>query len=397
MNKRVTILCSSFPPETGAAPGRMQHLADLLQQAGYTVSVITAMPNYPTGRIFPAYRGRLWQREQHNGISVFRTWLIPSNSNKKWHRALSLLSYICSLFLLALPRLIASRPQVMILSSPPFVTGYFGLWLARFTRTRTLLNVSDLWPGSAQELGFLREGPFLRFLQAREKSMYRRAGTFSVQSEEIAQHIRTLQPGKPLFLYRNLPDAQPEALQERPAGKRKIVYAGLLGIAQSVYDICCAIDFAALGTELHIYGAGNEQEKIAALAAAAPRKGIFYHGTVPAADIPGILVQYHAMLIPLRTPLAGAVPSKIFNAMANGLPILFSGDGEAADIVRNTRTGLVNSAGDYKALQQNISRLLSLDTTAYEQLRSNCRNNITGLFQRQAQDKAFLDFLEGLS
>lgn len=396
MQKKITILCSSFPPETGAAPGRMGHLAELLQQEGFAVTVIAAMPNYPTGRIFRGYRGKLWHKDIWKGIPVYRHWLIPSHSNNRLHRVISLLSYTLSLFLLVLPRLVRLRPQLLILSSPPFVTGYCGLLLARLIRSRTLLNISDIWPGSALELGFIQEGYLYRFLQKRERSMYRRASGFSVQSEEIAAHIRSSEPYKKIFLYRNLPEAQAQAAQERPAGKRKIVYAGLLGIAQGVYDICRYIDFAALGTELHIYGAGKEQEQISHFIAGNPCRGIFYHGSFPAETMPDLLSGYHAMLVPLRTQLQGAVPSKIFNAMGNGLPLLFCGGGEAAAIIRETDTGFASPSGDYTGLQQNIQQLLALDQAAYEQLRDNCRRCMEGRFNRRIQDRLFLDFLQQL-
>jgi glycosyltransferase involved in cell wall biosynthesis len=393
MGKRITILCTSFPPETGAAPQRMWHLAQLLQRSGHQVTVISAMPNYPAGKIFPAYRGKLLHREMMDGITIYRTWFIPSHSNSRMHRAWSMLSYTLSLWLLALPRLIRSKPQLLVLCSPPFITGYFGIQLSRFTKASILLNISDLWPQSALDLGFIKAGILYRFLQRLERRMYCSAAALSVQSEAIAKYLSDTVPGKKIFLYHNLLPEFPQAGQARPPGKRIIVYAGLLGVAQGIYQICEAINFAALGTELHIYGSGNEQERIQEFTRVHPDRGIVCHGSFAAAEIPELLTLYHFMLIPLKTAIAGALPSKIFNAMANGLPILFSGDGEGAALVQETGTGMVSRAGDYGALQQLISHALSLDDGAYETLRQNCHTSITGRFSRQTQDKAFIDFV----
>jgi len=79
---------------------------------------------------------------------------------------------------------------------------------------------------------------------------------------------------------------------------------------------------------------------------------VFYHGSIPASDVPQMLTQFHAMLVPLSATIEGAVPSKIFNAFANGLPILFCGSGEAAQIILDTQTGFVSDVQDFDGLKK---------------------------------------------
>ncbi|HTN18640.1 MAG TPA: glycosyltransferase family 4 protein [Chitinophagaceae bacterium] len=396
--KRITLICSSFPPEKGAAPGRMFRLAELLSQNGYTVSVLCAMPNYPTGKIFEGYKWKLVSRENLEGIQVTRSWLIPTHSSRRLKRAVSQLSYVASLLLLTGRQLVNTRPETVIVSSPPFVTGYLGCLLAKkLTRAKIILNISDLWPGTAYELGFLKDGPLYRFLLRREQNMYRLADAFTVQSEEIGRHIQRSLPDAALFLYRNLQAPAAQATQSRPAGKRKIVYAGLLGIAQGVLDIVKAVDFAAWDTELHIYGQGNELQGIQDWISAHPGRCVVYKGSVAAKEIPAVLTQYHAMLIPLTQHLEGAVPSKIFNALANGLPILFSGDGEGAAIVRQTGTGLTNRAGDFAGLEKNVAILAGLTAEQYEQMRQQCIICSQETFNKDIQDESFIQFLSTIS
>lgn len=392
--KNISILCGSFPPETGAAPGRIFLMAKLLQEYGYLVQVITAMPNYPTGRIFPEYQGKWQHSEIWEGIPVTRLWLVPTNSSSKIRRAFSLGSLSASLNL-QLPNLLsAQNPDLLIISSPPLLLGSIGSRIARYMRIPVLLNISDLWPSSAQELGFLREGIVLRYLRHKEDRMYRSAAAFSVQSEEIAEHIRNYCPNKPIFIYRNLQVQSPYATRKRPPGKRKVVYAGLLGIAQGVAAIAEQIDFAALGTELHIYGAGNEQNKIRALSAS--RTDIVYHGNVPASAIPEVLSQYHIMLVPLAAKIIGAVPSKIFNAIANGLPLLYMGSGESARIVAHHELGYTCSPGDMAALKRNLEQMLHMREDAFTQLRERCLHAAEYTFCKTKQDEAFLEFLRKL-
>jgi glycosyltransferase involved in cell wall biosynthesis len=391
--KRITLLCSSFPPETGAAPVRMFHLAKVLLQSNYEVTVICAMPNYPTGSIFPDYKGKIIVKENFHGINVIRAWLIPTNSSNKWKRALSLFSYTVSLYLLAGRQFRSSNPDLIIVSSPPFVTGYFGLRIAKRSKAKVILNVSDLWPQSAHDLGFIKEGRFYRFLQRLEQTMYRMADAFTVQSLTIKKHIEQSGNKQVSFVYRNLQPNSIEAKMSRPEGKRKIVYAGLLGIAQGVLGILEAIDFAALGTELHIYGQGFQQAKIIEWIDNHPERGICYMGSLPAESIPSMLSGYHAMLIPLSTSIHGAVPSKIFNAMANGLPVLFSGEGEAAEIVQSNKIGFVSSSGDTIQLSRNIAQLMMMPDEVYEAMRNNCIKCSEMIFNKERQDEDFLNFL----
>lgn len=394
--KNITLLCSSFPPETGAAPSRMYHLAKMLLQQGYCVTVITAMPNYPTGKIFPQYKKKFIVEENIEGIRVLRIWLIPTNSSSKIKRAISLLSYSFSLLFLASKKLLKSKPNFVIISSPPFVTGYFGTQIAKRTGAKTILNVSDLWPQSAQDLGFIKDGFLLNYLQQKEQKMYARADAFSVQSLSIAKHIQALGNHQSLFVYRNLQPAISQATQPRLSGKRKIVYAGLLGIAQGVYDIIRSVNFAELGTELHLYGQGFELEKIRTFLLQKPNNGVFYHGSIPASDVPQMLTQFHAMLVPLSATIEGAVPSKIFNAFANGLPILFCGSGEAAQIILDTQTGFVSDVQDFDGLKSNIEKFILLPEEAYTKLRNNCLSCSTNEYSKENQDKRFIEFLNKL-
>lgn len=397
MSKYIVIISSSFPPEKGAAPTRIYNLARLLQASGCRVEVITAMPNYPTGRIFEGFRGRLRHREHMDGIQVFRTWIYPSNSKNIFKRIASITTHGISLCSFALPRLLRQKPDLVIVNTPPFLTGYAGMWLAWLSRRKALLNVSDLWPLSARELGAVQPGLFYRFLERLECSMYRKAGAFTGQSATILQHVHAVdQREKRSFLYRNLQDVSPYAAQDRPQGSRKIVYAGLLGIAQGVYDICCHIDFAAIGLSFHIYGDGNEKEKILELVASQPNRNIFYHGTVAAADIPEVLSTYHATLIPLRTAIKGALPSKIFMAVANGLPALYCGGGEGDAIVMDNGIGWTSPPGDHAALMANMMRFAQMSEPDYLAMRTRSLLLAQTSFNKQEQDQAFFRFINSL-
>ena len=142
----------------------------------------------------------------------------------------------------------------------------------------------------------------------------------------------------------------------------KIVYAGLLGVAQGVLGIIEHVDFKQLDAELHIYGGGNQKEAIKRYIVEHTDSNIFFHGSVEAEQMNGVLSQYDASLIPLVTYIKGAVPSKIFDNMPLGLPILFCGEGEGAAIIKQYQLGWVSPPLDYEALAKNIQLLSGMST-----------------------------------
>lgn len=397
MAKKITIICNSYPPEKGAAPTRIHNLAKMLTGLGHSVEVITCMPNYPMGRIFPSFRGKLFQKEKANDIKINRLWLYPSNSKNPLKRIASMFSYTFSLYFFALPKLFVQRPDMVIVSSPPFLSAYAGIVISRIIGSKAVLNVSDLWPLSALELGAIKKGLMYRFLEMIERRMYNLSEAYIGQSDEILEHIRgTLKKSKKAFLYRNLQETSPYIHKPRPGGKKRIVYAGLLGVAQGVYDVCANINFSKLNVEFHIYGDGNERTKIEKLIADNPDRGIFYHNSIPSSEMPRMLSDFHATLVPLKTDLQGAVPSKIFMAMANAIPVFFSGSGEGARIVKDGKIGWVSAPADFDALEQNILKLVVMSDRDYDQMRTNCKLMRKIRFNKETQDAAFDLFLQGL-
>lgn len=360
-----------YPPERGASPSRIAKMAGGLCDRSIGVDVITALPNYPTGRIFPDYRRKLSCLETIDGIRVRRYWLYPSNSTNAFKRILNAFSFSFTVFF-SIPHLFRSRPNTVIVNTPPLPLALSGIILAKMIRARVITNVSDIWPLSALELGAIRKGAFYSLLEWMEGRVYRYSDAIMTQSSETRQHVLQRQPHKKTFLYRNL-DHPSDFIGQHPSisGQAlKIVYAGLLGVAQGVYGICKNIDFEKLGVEFHVYGDGNEKTKIAAYVSKNPDCNIILHESIPKRELSKILTSFHATIIPLKNSIKGAFPSKIFMAMSASLPVLFSGSGESAQFVEENGIGWVSGPSDYQALAKNIARLAELPDDEYLLLRN---------------------------
>ncbi|MDB9961678.1 glycosyltransferase family 4 protein [Oceanihabitans sp.] len=352
--KEILIITSYFPPEIGAASNRIFHLADGLQKRQYKVSVITPLPNYPTGKIFSDYKGKFRHTSQENNINIHRLWIYATISKNKFLRLIAMVSYSISLLWFFVFNKI---PKTVIVQSPPLLVAFTSMFLLRSKNRKLILNVSDLWPIAGLELGAFKRNMSYRLLEKIEHFNYKKADLVFGQSEEILEHVTSIFPKKETILYRNFPDFKaPEISSEYNSDRKiKLVYAGLLGIAQGVYKLCQLLDYSNI--EIHIYGSGAEQNHIEAYIKTHPSLPIFFHGRVSREELHKVLLKYDVAIIPLLNRIYGSVPSKIFEYAKLGLPILYFGGGEGEDIVSRHQLGWVAKAGDYDFLNLVISAI----------------------------------------
>ncbi|WP_418508844.1 glycosyltransferase family 4 protein [Corallibacter sp.] len=350
----ILIITNYFPPETGAASNRIFHLAEGLQKQNYSVSVITPLPNYPKGEIFDDYKGVFKNTSVENSITIHRLWIYASNSKNKLKRLIAMLSYSFSLVWFFMWN---KLPNKVIVQSPPLLVAFTCMFFIRNKDRKLILNVSDLWPIAGLELGAFKKNFSYKLLERIERFNYKKADLVLGQSEEILAHITSIFPEKNTFLYRNFPDFDPPKLVEKPTnhGKIKMVYAGLLGIAQGIYKLCTELDYSNI--QFHVYGAGAEKESIENLIATNPELDIVYHGEIARSELHQVLLQYDLTIIPLLNRIYGSVPSKIFEYGKLGLPMLYFGGGEGETVIENHKLGWVVPSSDYKALNLQLSKI----------------------------------------
>lgn len=392
---RIGLLTQYYKPEMGAPQNRLFEMVSGLSQLGNEVVVITAMPNYPTGEIFPKYKGKFSSTEILDGIEIKRYWLYASNVRKTLPRIWNMMSFTLS-SLCSLPYLKKKHLDYLIVESPPLTLAWTGRWLAKFIGAKYISNISDLWPLSAKELGAISEGKLYKMLEKLESYVYRKSDIVMGQSEEIVNHI-SHHGGKTTYLFRNGVDPSRFDISKKRKRKIdepvKIVYAGLLGFAQGIADICRSVNFKELGAEFHIYGAGGEKEEIEEILSRNTDFGITYHGVVSRDVLPSVLLYADMTMIPLIKNIFGAVPSKIYESMAAGLPIMFMGEGEGAKIVKDNKLGLVCHSKDYEILKQNI-RYASSHQDEITEMSINCINAANNNFNRPKQIADLHNFLQ---
>ena len=367
---RLLILTQYYPPETGAPQNRLGDLARRLARRGHAVTVLTSMPNYPKGRIFEGYRGRATMEERIDGVRVLRTWIYAAAGKGFAVRLLNYFSFVATSLLFGTGRI--GRQDVVLVESPPLFLGISGWLLARGSGARMVFNVSDLWPASAVALGMVRHRGLIAAAEALEMFLYRAARLVTGQTQGIVDDIRRRCPRTPVLLYTNGVDTaafEPDSGRRRGEIRRRhglpedafvAGYAGLHGLAQGL-DVILDAATRAPDAVFALWGDGPVKPDLEARAAARGLRNVRFFPTLPSREVPGLLAAFDAAIVPLkRDPLfLGALPSKMFEAMAAARPILLAVDGEARALVERAGAGLCVPPEDGTALAEAVERLRS--------------------------------------
>ena len=385
--EEILIISNYYPPEKGAAANRIEQLALKLYQNNYKVSVVCPLGNYPKGELFPEYKGKFSVTENRDNIIVKRLWIYPSVSKNIFIRILSVLSFSLSLFCYLLFR---KTPKKVVVQSPPLLLSFLSVMVLSLKKKKIILNISDLWPLAAIELKAVKAGSFSHKVSLfMERFIYKKATVIIGQSEEILTHVKMLFPEKKAFLYRNFPDHQSDVFTLKTIENEpiKLFFAGLLGIAQGVSELCKQIDLKDLNIELHLFGDGAEKAAIESLIADGKNPKIVYHGMMDRKALHETLQTFDIALVPLKTRIYGSVPSKIFEYTALGFPVLYYGGGEGETIVEENQLGWVASVGNFEELNQKLVEISKLDKTDLAMMKKSVFNRANHTFDLDNQLK----------
>lgn len=369
-------------------------MADGIAASGDEVHVLTDLPNYPKGRIFDGYRSRLKMTEKTGNITIYRYWVLALVSKSKMKRGLALLSFAFTLWGFARHWIRIRSYDRVIIQTPHLLTAGSAMLLFKcLYGKKVFLNVSDVWPQTAVELGAVRPGSMPhKFFSAIERFLYRKADGVIGQSNEILDFVAHFPNKGNSFLYRNVPRYTPDISARHRPEKLKIVYAGLLGVAQDLLGVVQHIDFKALGMELHLYGGGAQKKDIEEYISTHDCS-VYYHGFLSKEQTTEELRRYDASLVPLTVRLTGAIPSKIYDILPMGMPVVFSGGGEGAKIIEAHKVGFTSEPGDYDALQRNLQRLAGMSKEEYEAMSERCIEASNGELNFESQIKRCVEFM----
>lgn len=409
---RIVILTQYYPPETGAPQARLHSLARSLVDGGHDVVVVTGMPNYPIGRIQEAWRRKVFSAENLDGVRVLRCWLFARPGSSLAVRMLGYLSFgVMSLFAVHRIRRGGARTaDVVLWESPPIFLSPVAALLARALRARLVMNVSDLWPRTLVELGAARAPLVISLLNALERWSYGIADLVTCQTNGILDGVRGVAPSTPARLLPNGVEcarfdvpSQPGVRHvfEMPEDGLVVGYAGNFGRAQAVEQVVRAAEIVTRreGTAFFwLMGAGPCRAEIAQEQARLGVAALRLDPPLPAGRMPLAYSAWDIGVVPLadRPLFAGARPSKMFELMAAGVPFVYCGTGEGADLAEQCGAGTVVPAEAPDQLAEAILALMRAGPAHRRMLGERARRFVQERFDRREIGSRFESELTAL-
>jgi glycosyltransferase involved in cell wall biosynthesis len=368
---KILFLSDNFPPEVNAPASRtFEHCREWVR-AGHEVTVITCAPNFPAGKLFAGYRNRWRSRETIDGIEVIRVWTYIAANTGVFTRIFDYLSFM---FSATLAGLFVARPDIIVATSPQFFTAIAGRILGTLRRRPWVFELRDLWPESIAAVGAMRESVGLRLFRRIELHLYRHCRGVVAVTEGFKTHLisRGIAAEK-IAVVTNGADLSRFAPRQKDAalvsefgleGKFVAGYVGTHGMAHGLETLLHAADLLRSRRDgdryrLILLGDGARKTDLQRLAKERNLDNVLFLETVSKDEVPRYWSLLDASIIHLRPNdlFKSVIPSKLFECMAMGVPVLHGVQGESAEIVSSERVGEVFPSGDSEALAEHISAL----------------------------------------
>lgn len=379
----ILFLTDNFPPEVNAPASRtFEHCREWVN-AGHRVTVITCAPNFPRGQVFDGYRNKIFAREAMDGIEVVRVWSYITANEGFVRRTLDYMSFMAS----ATPAsLRVDRPDIIIATSPQFFTACAGYIVSRLRRVPYIFELRDIWPESIRAVGAMKQSRVLDWLEKLELFLYRKSAAIISVTHAFKRNLteRGIDPdkihvvtnGADLSLFRPRPRDAELADTHGLTGKFVAGYIGTHGMAHALQTLLDAAQILQQQgrDDIHLLFLGNGATKANLIARAADMNlhNVTFVDSVPKSEVVKYWSLLDASIIHLRKIdlFETVIPSKLFECMAMGIPVLHGVAGESADIVRNENVGLSLEPENAQQLAVSIVRLKE-DPELINQFRRN--------------------------
>lgn len=367
----ILFLTDNFPPEVNAPATRtFEHCREWVK-AGQQVTVITCAPNFPKGKIFEGYRNRLLGRETMAGIDVLRVWTYISANEGFLKRTIDYATFMNAV----VPAVLKVRNvDIIVATSPQLFAPLAALLVSRIKGCPYVFELRDLWPESIRAVGAMKNERILGWLETLELALYRRSAAIVSVTNAFVDNLerrgitrdKTHVVTNGADLSRFTPSRRDTALADRLGLKEKFVagYVGTHGMAHGLTTLLEAARLAAVDPSLaHVrflfLGDGAEKVSLVALSREMGLTNVVFLESVPRDQVAAYWSLLDVSIIHLkRTPLFETViPSKLFECMAMGIPVLHGVAGESAEIVVREGNGLVFEPESAAALVEGIRKL----------------------------------------
>ncbi len=369
----LTLGINYWPEETGIGPCTTR-LCEYLAASGHQVTMVTGLPYYPEWRVPRSYRRRSSSREIRNGVTIYRSWLYVPRRVTPGRRILHEASFIGSAAVRLLNQLWKNRPDLLFVVSPPLGLNMSAIMLKRVWKIPFVMQVEDLQPDAAIDLGMLRSGHLSRILRRIERTAYEQAALITTLTSAMRARIvskgvprnkvATISHGvDPVFF--SIPLASDTAAVRQRFGlngKFLVVHSGNMGVKQGLEVILEAAARSRRHADIVylLVGDGAVRDPLQKRAAQLGLNNVRFLPVQPRDAFHELLATTNLALITQQRTVADIVfPSKAQTLLASGRPVVASvnAGSEVAKAVIKANAGLVIAPEDPDALLQAVIHL----------------------------------------
>ena len=395
---RILFLTDNFPPETNAAANRVHERARFWAEWGHEITVVTSAPNFPQGKLYEGYENSWYRTERMDDIKVVRVKTFITPNEGTFLRALDFLSFLFTGFAASL---VQRRPDVVVATSPQFFTAVAGWLVGIFRRVPFVFELGDIWPASILAVGAMRAGAVYRMLEWVELLLYRTSASVVALSPAFKRNLmnRGIDGGKVAVVMNGVdlslfaPGERADVLaREWGLGESFVVgYLGTHGMAHALGNVLDAAEILRDRPRIRFLFVGDGAKRTELIAAARARdlNNVLFLPSQPRDMMSKVWSVCDVALVHLRAAAAFSevIPSKIFEAMAMGLPVLLAApQGAASRILLADRAGLAVPAEDPDALAAAVVRLAEGDDLRAELARNALTASVKYSRRRQAEE-----------
>ncbi len=360
----ILLIHQAFVDLSEAGGTRHTEFARYLASRGQRVTIIASSVNYLTGK----ERGADQElTTQVPGVELLRAATYHGLHRSFIHRLISFFTFTLSSFFIGLR---VKDVDLVWGTTPPIFQTLTAWLLAHLKGVPFLLEVRDLWPAFAVQVGVLRNPVLIRASEWLERFLYRNADQLVVNSPGFVEHVKA-RGGKRISVVPNGADAtmfDPSASGAQFRTRHSlspeafvVLYAGAHGLSNDLGIVLQAAELVKAEEKILIVLMGDGKDKPALQAQAADLKleNVRFLPPLPKTQMPEALAAADACLAILK-PIklyATVYPNKVFDYMAAGRPVLLAIDGAMRKVVEEAGAGLFVPPGDAQSLAQAMTRL----------------------------------------
>ena len=393
---RILYISQYFYPEICAPSNRAYANVKYLSEKGHRVAILTEMPNHPKGVILDGYKKKIFCHEKMDGFDVLRVWVYATPNKNFITRLLFYFSF--TFFGIIYGILNWKNFDAIYVTSPPLFVGLIGIFLKKlFPKTKFIFEVRDLWPDAAIVLDELKNKIFIKLSRRLERACYIVSDKIITVTNSFKQEIIKKRINKDkILVVRNGTDinnwikVNDEDISNR-LGLNKdfvVLYAGNLGLAQGLETVLYSANELRNEEDILflLIGDGPDKGRLKDITKTLNLKNVIFVPAVPISDIPKYLSVASCGIVPLKKSkvFSGTIPSKLFDYMACELPILLGVDGEAREILEESKGGLFYEPENYYELSKQILWLKN-HPDERSQIGKNGRKFVEKYYNREKQ------------